>query len=97
MIFSASPYSARSRSILLALAGVLALAGCHHGAKNDDQRTAGGEVLSGSISDAMLPYDTVKSQPPLAPGRAASDAGSAESAASGDAVAGPVLTADPVN
>jgi hypothetical protein len=26
-----------------------------------------GDVLPGSASDAMLPYDTVRSQPPLAP------------------------------
>lgn len=30
-----------------------------------DQRTASGEVLEGTISDAMLPLDTVTSQPPL--------------------------------
>ena len=29
--------------------------------------TAVGEVLPGSVSDSMLPLDTVRSQPPLAP------------------------------
>lgn len=32
----------------------------------DDQRTASGEVRGGTISDAMLPLDTIQSQsPPL--------------------------------
>lgn len=31
-----------------------------------DSRTASGEVLEGTISDAMLPLDTVQSQAPLA-------------------------------
>ena len=61
----------RDRRVVMALAlGVVAmLAACHgriagHG---DDQRTAEGQVLHGSISDAMLPYDAVTSEPPLAP------------------------------
>jgi len=32
----------------------------------DDARSATGEVLEGTISDAMLPLATVRSQPPLA-------------------------------
>ena len=58
----------RANTKLIALCA-LALAGCHSGkpAKSDDQRSATGEVLKGSVSDAMLPYDTTKSQPPLAP------------------------------
>lgn len=52
----------RSLSLMVALA----LAGC---GKSDDATKAApaGEVLPGSVSDAMLPLDTVKSQPPLAP------------------------------
>ncbi len=34
-------------------------------AAKGDERTASGEVLEGTISDAMLPLDTVTSQPPL--------------------------------
>lgn len=46
----------------------LALAACGSNEKKaKDQRTAAGEILPGSISDSMLPYDTVRSQPPLAP------------------------------
>jgi hypothetical protein len=43
----------------------LALAACQ--GETAQQSTAEGEVLPGSASDAMLPYDTVRSQPPLAP------------------------------
>ena len=55
--------------LALILALPLAAAGCDKGAekKAKDQRTAAGEILPGSISDSMLPFDTVKSQPPLAP------------------------------
>ena len=50
---------------------VLAL-GLTTGACKDKKAAPGeaapsGEVLPGSVSDAMLPYDTVRSQPPLAP------------------------------
>ena len=31
----------------------------------DDSRAASGEVLEGTISDAMLPLDRVQSEPPL--------------------------------
>ncbi|MET0587104.1 MAG: hypothetical protein ABWZ75_01165 [Novosphingobium sp.] len=44
----------------------LALAAC--GDKEPDAKaTAAGEILEGTTSDAMLPLDTVRSQPPLAP------------------------------
>jgi hypothetical protein len=44
----------------------LALAAC--GRKEPDASAkAAGEILEGSVSDAMLPFDTVRSQPPLAP------------------------------
>ena len=57
----------RRPALLLALA----LAGC--GGSDDNARaTAPGEVLPGSASDAMLPLDTLRSQPPLAPEAAAS-------------------------
>ena len=50
----------------LATVLVLGLAACNQGQK-DAGGKAEGEVLPGSVSDAMLPYDQVKSQPPLAP------------------------------
>ncbi len=58
---------------LLALAVALASAGALAGCQGEKQAaskgtaTAGGEVLPGSVSDAMLPIDAVRSQPPLAP------------------------------
>jgi hypothetical protein len=51
------------RIVLLALA----LGACNQTAPKQAGGTAGGEVLPGSTSDAMLPLDTVRSQPPLAP------------------------------
>lgn len=43
------------------LATLLALSACKG---RDAQRSAAGEVLSGSVSDAMLPLDSATSQPP---------------------------------
>ena len=84
---------------LAAPAVLLLLAACHaqKTPRSDDQRTAAGQVFSGSISDAMLPYDTLHSKPVLAPARAATDASSADSAASGEVVSGPAINAEPVN
>ena len=69
------------------LAMLLALAACHHANKSNDQRTASGEVLAGTISDSMIPYDSLTSRPPLAPhsdsrsgGAANADAAEADSA-----------------
>jgi hypothetical protein len=64
------PDLVRSGAVLLL---VLALAACGSG-NSPAQDAAGGEVLQGSVSDAMLPLDSVRSQPPLAT-KAADDAG----------------------
>lgn len=45
----------------------LALAACQGEKKPAEAKTAQGEILQGSASDAMLPLDAVRSQPPLAP------------------------------
>ena len=52
---------------LVALAPLALLAACNgSGDKGPERKTAAGEVLGGSISDSMLPLDTVQSQsPPL--------------------------------
>lgn len=55
------------RAIWPLAAMALALAACQAEKKPDTKAAAGGEVLPGSLSDAMLPIDTVRSQPPLAP------------------------------
>lgn len=52
---------------VLAVLPLALLAGCKDKpATGNDARAATGEVLPGSVSDAMLPVDTVRSQPPLA-------------------------------
>lgn len=75
---------------LLALALPLALAACKGEDKPAQDARAAGEILPGSASDAMIPLDTVRSQPPLAPPPVASGkpgkAGASE-AAGGEAVA----------
>jgi hypothetical protein len=53
---------ARSLTLLLPL---VLLAGCNNKPDRNDQRSASGEVLQGTTSDAMLPLDKLKSQPPL--------------------------------
>ena len=50
---------------ILALALLLLLAACNDDAPGDDSRAASGEVLEGTVSDAMLPVDRVQSEPPL--------------------------------
>jgi hypothetical protein len=52
---------------LTALVLIVALAGCHRETRSDDQRTASGQVLQGSVSDAMIAYEQLQSRPPLAP------------------------------
>jgi hypothetical protein len=55
-------------SFLLALAGAALLSACHSKPdKSEDQRTAEGEVLSSTVSDAMLPPEAPKSTPPAEP------------------------------
>jgi hypothetical protein len=69
---------------LLAAAALIALAGCHK-AQPDKQAQAGGQILPGSISDAMLPLDRATSQPPLAPRTEKGPAVSESEAAAPDA------------
>jgi hypothetical protein len=90
-------------ALILGLTAALAACG---GAekKGKDQRTAAGEILPGSISDSMLPYDTVRSQPPLAPpseatkdspkGAKAAKSGTADSDAAGAATDAPAAPAE---
>jgi hypothetical protein len=47
------------------LAALALLAACGEKAPSNDSRSAQGEVLEGTISDAMLPVDRVRSEPPL--------------------------------
>lgn len=68
------------------LAGVCLLAACHGSSQKNDQRSASGQVLQGTISDAMLPVDKLKSQgPTLAPSGGKGGSEGAADAASGTA------------
>jgi hypothetical protein len=52
------------KRLFFALAPLALLAACGE-EPADDGRAASGEVLEGTISDAMLPLDSVQSEPPL--------------------------------
>lgn len=55
-----------ARYLVLPLALALAACGGNGGSAEGERKTAAGEVLGGSITDEMLPLDTVTSQsPPL--------------------------------
>ena len=51
--------------LTLALLPLALLAACQDEVAESDGRSASGEVLEGSISDAMLPVDRLTSEPPL--------------------------------
>lgn len=53
------------KRLFLAMPALALLAACGGDATTDDSRSASGEVLEGTISDAMLPVDRVRSEPPL--------------------------------
>ena len=53
------------KRLFLALPALALLAACGDNGPANDSRAASGEVLEGTISDAMLPVDTVRSEPPL--------------------------------
>ena len=72
-----SPY----RLLLAATAGLLALGGCDR--STDESTQASGKILEGTVSDAMLQTDQVRSEAPLAPRKEGS--GGAAKSARGDA------------
>ena len=69
---------------MMIVALALALGGCwgKKASKADDQRTASGQILPGSTSDAMIAYDALTSRAPVAPRVVTLQASSAETAAS---------------
>jgi len=77
------------RSTIL-FAALTLLGACHGSSPKNDQRSASGQVLQGTISDAMLPVDKLRSQGPLlapsqaktTPEGAADEAGGAADATS---------------
>lgn len=56
-----------SRHLIPALAPLLLLASCGKSSAPQAASTASGEILPGSVSDAMLDTDRSQAQPPLAP------------------------------
>lgn len=64
--------------VVLAISALALLAGCGKQEAKAPKGSSFGQVLPGSASDAMLPYDTASSTPPLAPETydAADEAGS---------------------
>jgi hypothetical protein len=98
------------RPILILLPLAL-LAACKDEVADDSGRSASGEVLEGTISDAMLPVDRVTSEPPLedpeafakaqeraaadSPAAAASPAAQGEGAEGGESEAAPAAEPAP--
>lgn len=72
----------KHRLLILAIPA-LTLAACNSGTE-ENGGTASGEVLEGTISDAMLPLDTLTSQPPIAKPEPAAGSSSAASDAASD-------------
>ena len=82
------------KHLFLALPAFALLAACGGDAPaGNDSRAASGEVLEGTISDAMLPVDRVRSEPPLedpeafAKARSAADGDEGADTPDGDASA----------
>ena len=73
------------KRLILALAPLALLAACNEDTPVDDGRSASGEVLEGTISDAMLPLDRVQSEPPLEDPDAFAEAQSEADEAAGEA------------
>jgi len=73
---------------------LFALAACSEDPTQKDAPAAGGEVLEASVSDAMIPLDTLRSQPPLAPKADSSTQTGQGKGSDGDA-AGPQQQAGP--
>lgn len=97
----------RSIRPLIACSALAMLAACGDDVAEDDveeMTSASGEVLEGSISDAMLPIDEVRSRAPQAEivlegsgsGGAAASAPAAEAPADEAAVPEPAAEAEPV-
>lgn len=55
------------KRLIPALAALTLLSACGGQTSTDDGRSASGEVIEGTASDAMLPIDQVRSQAPFAP------------------------------
>lgn len=85
-----------ARAAVLLATLTLVLAACDKEPKPAEKTggAATGEILPGSASDAMIPYDTLRSQPPLAPHVAPSGAPARERRSSRDAAPSSEAAAD---
>jgi hypothetical protein len=81
---------------LLVLAPLLALGACNSSSAPQASSTASGEILPGSVSDAMLDTDRSQAQAPLAPAAhsAAAKVDPGASADASDTTADPAATTD---
>ena len=84
-------FDRRRHGAALALA-CLILAGCERKAAEGNK--AAGEVLEGTISDAMIATDSIRSEPPLAP-RTTKASGSTGDKAKAKTAAGDATNATP--
>ena len=74
----------KAATLVLTLVTGLTLGGCDKQAA-DPNAQAGGEILPRSVTDEMPPYDTVRSQPPLANPTAATGGGAGRGGAEASA------------
>lgn len=84
------------RSLLLLPLAALALSGCDKKEEDKNAQAAGGEVLPGTVSDAMIDLDTSTAEPPLQPVQptgGATGGTKATSAPAADASSTPVVPA----
>lgn len=81
---------------LLVLAPLLPLGACNSSSAPQASSTASGEILPGSVSDAMLDTDRSQAQAPLAPAAhsAAAKVDPGASADASDTTADPAATTD---
>lgn len=89
------PLTRRWLPLTAAALAALTLSACQEPASKPVGGIADGEILPGSVSDAMIPLDTVRSQPPLAPKSASSDSTADKSDQKADERAGPKDKAKP--
>ena len=75
-----------NKRLIIALLPLALLAACNDQV-SDDSRSASGEVLEGTVSDAMLPVDRVRSEPPLEDPDAFAEAQEGADEAAGEAAA----------
>ncbi len=85
------------RTLVLALAPVLLLGGCGKSSTPQAGSTASGEILPGSVSDAMLDTDRSQAQAPLAPAArtAAAKADASTAADASDAASDAAASTEP--